>query len=74
MERWLGREDVGVIAEGKRADTAVLDPEVIADRATFAHPHRYGVELLGQILWQICHQESPKALFRPVGGTIQRHW
>ncbi len=41
--RWLGREDMGVIAEGMRADIAVFDPEVIADRATFADPHQYSV-------------------------------
>ncbi|MYK65908.1 MAG: hypothetical protein F4022_05500 [Gemmatimonadetes bacterium] len=32
-----------VIAEGMRADIAVFDPEVIADRATFADPHQYSV-------------------------------
>lgn len=41
--RWLGREDMGVIAEGMRADIAVFDPDVIADRATFSDPHQYSV-------------------------------
>ena len=41
--RWLGRDDMGVIAEGMRADVAVFDPEVIADRATYADPHQYSV-------------------------------
>ena len=41
--RWLGREDMGVIAEGMRADVAVFDPDVIADRATFSDPHQYSV-------------------------------
>lgn len=41
--RWLGRDDMGVIAEGMRADVAVFDPDVIADRATYADPHQYSV-------------------------------
>lgn len=41
--RWLGREDMGVLAEGMRADVAVFDPEVIADRATFTDPHQFSV-------------------------------
>ena len=41
--RWLGRTDMGVLAEGMRADIAVFDPEVIADRATYADPHQYSI-------------------------------
>ena len=41
--RWIGRDDMGVIAEGMRADIAVFDPDVIADRATFSDPHQYSV-------------------------------
>ena len=41
--RWLGREDMGVLAEGMRADVAIFDPDVIADRATYADPHQYSV-------------------------------
>ncbi len=41
--RWLGRSDMGVLAEGMRADVAVFDPDVIADRATFTDPHQYSV-------------------------------
>ena len=41
--RWIGRQDMGVIAEGMRADIAVFDPDVIADRATFSDPHQYSV-------------------------------
>lgn len=41
--RWLGRTDMGVLAEGMRADVAVFDPETIADRATYADPHQYSV-------------------------------
>ena len=40
---WLGRTDMGVLAEGMRADVAVFDPDVIADRATYADPHQYSV-------------------------------
>ncbi len=41
--RWLGRDDLGVIAEGMRADVAVFDPETIQDRATYTDPHQYSV-------------------------------
>jgi N-acyl-D-aspartate/D-glutamate deacylase len=41
--RWIGQEDMGVIAEGMRADVAVFDPDVIADRATYADPHQFSV-------------------------------
>lgn len=41
--QWLGREDMGFIAEGMRADVAVFDPDVIADRATYADPHQFSV-------------------------------
>ena len=41
--RWLGREDMGVIAEGMRADVAVFDPAVIQDLATYEDPHHYSV-------------------------------
>lgn len=40
---WLGREDMGVLAVGMRADVAVFDPAVIQDRATFTDPHQYSV-------------------------------
>ncbi len=38
---FLGIEDRGILAEGKKADIAVLDPERIRDRATYDDPHRY---------------------------------
>lgn len=41
--RWLGQEERGVLQEGKLADVAVFDPEVIRDRATFTDPHQYSV-------------------------------
>jgi N-acyl-D-aspartate/D-glutamate deacylase len=41
--KWYGRADMGVIAEGMRADVAVFDPDVIADRATYADPHQFSV-------------------------------
>ncbi len=41
--RWMGQDDMGVIAEGMRADVAVFDPEVIQDRATFTDPHQFSV-------------------------------
>ncbi|OPZ19666.1 MAG: N-acyl-D-glutamate deacylase [candidate division BRC1 bacterium ADurb.BinA364] len=39
----LGLKDRGRVAEGCFADLAVFDPMAIADRATFAQPHRYSV-------------------------------
>lgn len=41
--QWLGREDMGVLAVGMRADVAVFDPAVVQDRATFTDPHQYSV-------------------------------
>ena len=39
--RWLGRRDMGVLAEGMRADVAVFDPDEIRDLATYTDPHQY---------------------------------
>jgi N-acyl-D-amino-acid deacylase len=36
--RWTNR---GLVKEGYRADLVVLNPETIADRATFENPHQY---------------------------------
>lgn len=41
--QWLGRDDMGVLAEGMRADVAVFDPDVIVDRATYSDPHQFSV-------------------------------
>ncbi|MGM0547569.1 MAG: N-acyl-D-amino-acid deacylase family protein [Bacteroidota bacterium] len=35
----LGLEDRGFIREGQKADLLIFDPDEIADRATFEHPH-----------------------------------
>jgi N-acyl-D-aspartate/D-glutamate deacylase len=39
----LGMADRGLVAEGKKADLTIFDPQKIADRATFSNPHRYPV-------------------------------
>jgi N-acyl-D-amino-acid deacylase len=39
----LGLDRRGFLKEGMFADVVVFDPETIADRATFAEPHRYAV-------------------------------
>ena len=38
--RRLSLKDRGILAEGYFADVAVFDPKTIADKATFAEPHR----------------------------------
>jgi len=37
----LGLWDRGLLRPGMKADIALLDPEAVADRATFAEPHQY---------------------------------
>jgi N-acyl-D-amino-acid deacylase len=39
----LGLARRGVLKQGNFADVVVFDPETIADRATFEHPHAYAV-------------------------------
>lgn len=40
---FVGLADRGRIAEGAAADLTVFDPAAIADRSTWAHPHRFAV-------------------------------
>jgi N-acyl-D-amino-acid deacylase len=44
--RRLGLRDRGVIHVGAKADLVVLDPQRVADAATYEDPHRYplGIE------------------------------
>ncbi len=39
----LGLWDRGLLRPGMKADLALLDPEAVADRATFQEPHQYAV-------------------------------
>lgn len=39
----LGLADRGLLRPGMRADVALFDPAVVADKATFANPHQYAV-------------------------------
>jgi N-acyl-D-amino-acid deacylase len=38
-----GIKDRGILKEGMRADMVLFDPDTIADKATFTHPHQYAV-------------------------------
>ena len=37
----LGLRDRGLLEPGRFADIVVLDPDTVADRATYEEPHRY---------------------------------
>ncbi|MBW3601461.1 MAG: D-aminoacylase [Actinobacteria bacterium] len=39
--RRLGRDDLGLVRPGCAADLVVFDPDRVADRATYAEPHRF---------------------------------
>ncbi|MDP8978602.1 MAG: D-aminoacylase, partial [Actinomycetota bacterium] len=39
--RRLGRGDLGLVRPGRAADLVVFDPDLVADRATYAEPHRF---------------------------------
>jgi N-acyl-D-aspartate/D-glutamate deacylase len=47
--RHVGLADRGVIALGAPADLVLLDPDTVADRATFEAPHRLAVGI--QEVW-----------------------
>ena len=44
--RYLGLSDRGMIKEGFKADLVILNPDTVADKATYAEPRQYpdGIE------------------------------
>ncbi len=41
--RRLGWHDRGLVAQGQWADVVVLDPQTVADKATFSEPHQHSI-------------------------------
>ncbi len=68
----LGIKDRGQIAEGKKADLVVFDPEQVVDRATFANPHQYPVGIEYVIVNGIPVLERGKHLDTKPGRILRK--
>jgi N-acyl-D-aspartate/D-glutamate deacylase len=68
----VGLRDRGVVQEGAFADLVVLDPDTIADTATYAEPHQYP-EGIGHVLvnGQFVVQDGVQTEERP-GRVLKR--
>ncbi|MBM4408076.1 MAG: D-aminoacylase [Chloroflexi bacterium] len=69
----IGLADRGLVAEGRRADLVVVDPETVLDNATFAEPHRFpaGIEEVIVAGSRVIAAGEQRDDVRP-GGVVRR--
>jgi N-acyl-D-amino-acid deacylase len=62
----IGLADRGVLREGMKADIAIFDPGIVADRATFEQPHQYAVGVTQVIVnGQVAFEDGRMTAARP---------
>jgi len=62
----IGLADRGVLRVGLKADIAIFDPAIVADKATFEQPHQYAVGVTQVIVnGQIAFEEGKMTAARP---------
>jgi dihydroorotase/N-acyl-D-amino-acid deacylase len=68
----LGLHDRGVIKEGMKADLALFDPAIVADRATFEQPHQYAVGVSYVIVNGVVALEDGRVTAARPGRILKR--
>ena len=62
----IGLADRGVLREGLKADIAIFDPAIVADKATFEQPHQYAVGVTQVIVnGQVAFDDGKMTAARP---------
>jgi N-acyl-D-amino-acid deacylase len=69
----LGLVDRGLLREGYRADLTILDPEEVADRATFDDPHQYAAGISTVIVNGVVVIDANEHTGALPGQVLRRH-